>query len=821
MYLLRVLVLVFFPAHFFSQYLVVRGKIIDQKKEAIPFANIYVKGTTNGVTSNEKGYFNIKLTKGTYTLVVQHIGYGKKEVPLMLNSDDIELEVILLEEGVSLKEVVVKAGENPANIIMRNAIKKRKYYLKQVNNYSCKAYIKGLQRLNHVSKKMMKLIKLASDEVKDSTDLLGVLYLSESHNEFYYGGDTRIKEVMRSSKVSGSSKSFSFNQYRYLNYNFYENLIKMQDVSNRPFISPLNNNAFLYYRFKLLGSYFEDGKEVNKIEVIPKRETDPVFSGIIYIQENSWRITGLNLFLTKKNKINFVDTVRITQLHTPVWGDTLWMPQSSNFEFVFTFMGFSGNGYFNTVLSDYNFSPNFSTDFFSEDLVVIEKDANKKDSAWWAQNRPIPLTQEEKNDYRKKDSIAAKVEDPTYIDSVDRRKSRFKLINLWNGYTYERRNKGLRIQLPGISDAGVQYNTVEGINLSYNFSLYKTYENLSYHLVQGKARYGFSNRLAGGELSWTHLFDHNNFRSFGVYVKSIVEQYNRNKPIGQFVNTVYTLFLNENYMKLYREGGAGFFIKSELYKGINARVSVDYFNRQPLFNTTDLLIIDNKEKLFTSNDPLHPSREDLLFKQNDVLLTEIQLRFRFKQRYYNIAGNRFYAHNRFPKLSVLFRRAVPLNARSADFDLLAADLHDELSLGLLGVFMYHVKGGMYTRVKKIYYMDYKHFNGNQTIIIDENYMNSFRLLPYYSLSTRRWYAESHIEQHFNGFILNKIPGINRLFVQEVAGLHVLINDRVNNYYEVNVGLKNIFRFLRVDYAISFQGNKKMGQGILFGFNSSF
>lgn len=803
-----------------AQSFYISGKITNNANEPLPFATVYVKGTTIGTNSNEEGDYSLKLAGGEYELVFQYVGYAKKIQKVSIDQNKT-LNITLQNEGVSLKEVVVNAGENPADIIIRKAIKKRKYYLSQVEDYSCNTYIKGLQRLKHISKNVMKFIKMANKDIKDSTSLLGVVYLSESQSEFYYQKPDKIKEVMLSSRVSGSSRAFSFNQYRYLNYNFYENLIEMKDVSNRPFVSPINENAFIYYNYKLLGSYYEDGKEINKIQVIPKRSNDPVFSGIIYIQENTWRLTSVNLFLTKQNKINFVDTITVKQIFTPVAGDSIWLPASSNMGFSFTIFGFTGDGYFNTILNNYNLKPNYDKKFFSDELVRIEKGANKKDSAFWEQNRPIPLTEEERKDYRKKDSVAKIVEDPRYIDSVDRKRNRFELSDIVNGYNYTKRNKKLSINMPGIADAGIQYNTVEGLNLSYNFNLTKSYDDLRMHQLNGKARYGFSNKLLGGEIDWRYLFNHNKFRSFGLSAKSIVEQYNNRDPIAPLINSVYTLFLNENYMKVYKETGAGVFFRTELAKGLNGRVDLKYIERAPLKNTTSTLILDDKNKLFTSNDPLHVNTEDSVFKKNNILLFDLNFNIRFKQRYYNVAGDRFYAENKYPRISFLYRKAIPINASSADFDLLGLNIHDDIDFGLFGEFKYNLKGGYYIRLNKIYYMDYKHFSGNQTIIANTDYLNSFKLLPYYGLSTKNWYAEFHTEHHFNGFIFNKIPFVNKLFIQEVVGFKALVNDKVDHYFEVNFAIKNIFKVVRLDYVISFKENNKLGNGFLIGFSQEF
>ena len=278
---------------------------ITGNNENLPFASVYLKGTTKGVNSNDKGNYLIKLDKGYYTLVVQHIGFSKQEFEIELDNNKI-LNVNLKPDGISLNEIVVMAGEDPAYPIMRKAIKKRKKYSGQVTEYSCQSYIKGLQRLINIPEKFKKLIKITSGQKLDST-LYGVVYLSESESNYYFKAPNKEKEIMFSSRVSGESKSFSFNNLSQMKFNFYENLISIKGLSDRPFISPLNGSAFLYYKFKLLGTINEDGKTFNKIEVKPKRQTDPCFTGIIYIQENSWRITGIDLKLFKSNKIKFVD----------------------------------------------------------------------------------------------------------------------------------------------------------------------------------------------------------------------------------------------------------------------------------------------------------------------------------------------------------------------------------------------------------------------------------------------------------------------------------------------------------------------------------
>jgi hypothetical protein len=813
-----VLILLLFSRLIFSQTFILSGKISGHG-EALPFASVYLKGTTQGVNSNDEGNYALKLEKGKYTVVFQYVGYSKQEVLVDLTGPK-KLDITLKLDGVALKEVVVNAGEDPAYPIMRKAIKKRKRYANPADEYSCQSYIKGLQRLISVPEKFKKLLKLTTGEKVDSTDF-GVIYLSESESNYYYRKPGQQKEIMYSSRVSGESKSFSFNQLGQLKFNFYENLISLGGLGARPFVSPLNGNAFLYYKFTLLGTITEDGHVFNKIKVRPKRANDPCFTGIIYIQENSWRLTGLDLQLTKENKINFADTLNIRQLFSPINSDSIWMPVNYNLSFHFSFLGISANGYVNAVVKNYNLEPKLKKDFFSNEVLVIEDGANKKDSTYWNTNRPAPLTREENVDYRKKDSTEKIENTDRYKDSVDRRFNQFRVAAIFTGYNYHKTKKGISIATPGLITSGIQYNTVEGLNLSYNFSATKTSEDFKEQRLSGKARYGFSNYLWGGELGYDYLYNPKKFSRFGVNVKSIVEQFNQQEPISPLINSLYTLFGNDNYMKLYKETAVEGNFFTELVNGFYFKSVIKYAERDALQNSTNRLFIDDTHKLFTSNNPLNPASDNLLFKTNNALTAEVTLAFRFHQKYVSLPGKKLISSSRYPRLDISYKKAIPTLNATANYDLLSAALYDHINLGLFGRFGYRVSGGSFLQSKNLLFTDYKHFLGNQTIINTSNYLSSFRLLPYYTYSANQWFLEAHAEHHFNGFIINKLPLLKKLKVQEVVGAHLLMNNAIKQYYEINFGLEHIFNIIRVDYVLGYGIANKVRSGVTVGLVTRF
>jgi len=106
-YLLPLLLLITFNS--FSQF-GITGTVIDGDfNEPLPFANILVKETGEGVTSDFDGKYSIELPKGSYTLVFSFVGYETKEITNFNVSDaDYTItDIVLNSVAQGLEEVVV------------------------------------------------------------------------------------------------------------------------------------------------------------------------------------------------------------------------------------------------------------------------------------------------------------------------------------------------------------------------------------------------------------------------------------------------------------------------------------------------------------------------------------------------------------------------------------------------------------------------------------------------------------------------------------------------------------------------------------------
>src|SRR6185369_692757 len=140
-------------------------------------------GTQQGVIANTRGRFSFSLPPGNYTLVCMHVGYASREKSVTLDSKNISVDFTLAVQNLVLKEIIIKeGGEDPAYDIIRQAIKKRSFYEKQVKAFEAQVYIKGMIKLKKLPQKV--LGQKIPDEDRndmgvDSTGK-GIIYLSES-----------------------------------------------------------------------------------------------------------------------------------------------------------------------------------------------------------------------------------------------------------------------------------------------------------------------------------------------------------------------------------------------------------------------------------------------------------------------------------------------------------------------------------------------------------------------------------------------------------------------------------------------------------------
>lgn len=786
----------------------ISGKITENNGEVVPFVSVFVKNTSKGVSANADGFYAISLPKGNVTLVFKAIGYKTAEKEINV-SNNATLNQILSPESFTLNNVIFRPNaEDPAFEIIRQAIKKRKKYLNEVESYKSDVYIKGLQKLVDAPKKflgrdMQKALNLDSNRK-------GILYLSESQSIFSFKRPNQIKEEMVSSKVSGRNNTFSFNKASDLLINFYENLLlENTGLSARSFVSPIADNALFYYNYKWLGTVTENGETINKIEVSPKRTNDPVFRGTVYIAEDSWRLLGLNLNLTKQAGINFVDTLNISQQYIKV--AKVYMPSSAKFQFNGKVLGFKFAGYFIGIFNNYNVNPNFEKNYFTNEILKITKAVNKKDSLYWMNNRPIPLSQEEQLDYKVKDSIALRKLSKPYLDSLEQKNNKFSIAKLLlSGYSMNNRFDKKYIYFDPLVRS-VFYNTVEGFGFKYGVTYRKGLEDRKNYAIRPEIRYGFSNRLLTGKISGSFYYDPIKRASVGASFGTEVDDLNRYGTLSLFGNSLNSLLYEKNLSKFYKKEFATISTTRELADGLQASIGINYTKNYTLQNTTKYKFRDVKDVEFTSNNPLAPQSETPLFPTYKAFDVSAVLTYTINQKYTTRPDGKFYEESKYPRIQLGYRHGIKnILGSDADYSLLNLEIYQErISAGLLGYSSFVIGAGKFLNNNTVYYPDMKHFRGNSALFFIPD-LRKFRFLNFYSYSTNEQYAEAHFEHNFAGFITNKVPLLRKLKLEEFVGINYLTQPQKRNYSEYYFGLKRLL--FSVSYGWAYDERNKINQG---------
>lgn len=813
------LLLFFILSVSFHSYSQLKGRIVDQKNTPIPYVNVYIENTYSGTASNDLGFYELNLEKpGNYVIIFQSLGYKTEKRVVTISEFPFKLDVQLTEEEISLNEVVINSEDNPADVVIKMAIEMRQVNLKKITSYTADFYSRGLIKIENAPEK---IFGQSLDEFLVGLDSTrsGILYLSETISKVEFLQPDKLKEKIIASKVSGDNNGFSFNTASDVNINFYNNTITL----GNKIISPISDYAFNYYRYKLEGLFYDDkGNLINKIKVIPRRSTDPIFSGYIYIVDGAWSIYAVELGVTgTQAQIPPAEVITINQNFSYSEQDKVWVLISQGLDFGYSLFGLKGNGRYTAVYSNYNFGSEISRKSFGKEILSFADAANKKDSLYWQKLRPVPLTDEEVSDYLVKDSIQTLRKSQPYLDSIDTKNNKYKITDILLGYNYTNsfENWSLGYTSPLSS---FQFNTIQGFNPKLNLYFRKKKDEYRrYYQINTTLNYGLSDERLRATGSFTYKF--NNIKKPFLIISggNTVQQFNSQEPISPLLNSISSLFFENNFLKIYDKTFAEALYTQEIVNGFSFYSTLSYERRKPLSNTTDYVFINDKTDSYTSNNPLDPSSFDTPFKSHNIAKFNLDFKFNFDQEYMSYPDSKISIPNsKYPTLYLGYVKGFASSHEDYNYDQLKARLTQSFFIGNKGEFKYNLKAGKFFKSNGMSFMDFYHPNANQTHVgTSSPYLNVFNNLPYYELSTNTSYFELHAEHDFKSFILGKIPLLNKLNFNLVLGGHVFATEHLKPYQEYSIGIDNIgfkkFRFLRLDYVRSYQ-NGFQSDALIFG-----
>lgn len=243
------------------------GHVTDSATgDPIPFCSIALKGTSIGTTTDFEGFFKIESITSGDSIIVSCLGYTQQTLPVKQNQFQ-ELSIALSQNNITLNEVIIVPGENPAEVLLKKIIRNKK------NNspdnaafYEVEVYNKVQIDANNISDELKSQRALKKFgwifEYTDTSLVNGKVYLplflTESISKIYFRGNPKSKrEYISAVQVSGVENE-SIAQYlgnMYQNINIYDGFITLFDKN---FMSPINDIALTSYKYYLMDSTIID-----------------------------------------------------------------------------------------------------------------------------------------------------------------------------------------------------------------------------------------------------------------------------------------------------------------------------------------------------------------------------------------------------------------------------------------------------------------------------------------------------------------------------------------------------------------------------------
>lgn len=785
-----------------------KGHVVDHDGQALQDVSVYIQNSYKGTVTNKEGFFILENQSEGGTLVLRYLGYQTQAIPF--SSQQSEFQIQMKRSPLVLSEIKLNSSENPAHIIIRKAQAQRKTILEQNQTYTAQFYSRGIFSMQDVPEKFLGVDIGDFEGALDSTRS-GILYLSETQSKIFRNKKDFTEQVI-ASKVSGNDNGFSFNSAKDAELNFYQNTL---DFGNA-LASPIGRAAFTYYKFRLEDSFYtSQGKLINKINISPKTSTAPAFSGTIYIVEDDWVFYGIDVVVEKQRmRLTGMEDMRIVQQFQYNSENQRWSKTNQVIDFAFGLLGFEGQGRFSAVYSDYDFSPRFAPKIFGPVLQSFAENANQKDSLYWQKNRPIRLTQEEQNDYIRRDSIQQARNTPRYLDSIDKVNNRFKWNDIF-GKTVQNSKKNTRFTyISPLQNAN--FNAVQGYIIGMNLNWNKEWKILKKnHNIRLGIDYGFSDKQWYPSLSFDFLQNKINYSRWHISAERKLMQFDKQSNVTDAINAQASLLFKNNLARFYEQKRLGLNWRGFLSSRFQLFYGLDYAQRIPRTNSTQHSIL-KKGATFATNRPSH---SDYDFEAHRIFTQQLRIQYRHKSQYYETPNERFYSFDeRQPRITLQLEQG--LGSTISRYNYLKLDLlwRQSISIGAVGQSQVGLRAGSYLIKEQPSFMDLTHFHGNEIFLRNRSF-RSFQLLPYYQKSTNNNYAVAHWEHDFYKWGLGSWPVFRHLQASILIGGNALFVAKQSPYWEGFIGIGNIgigkIRGLRVDWVQSWEQNTRQS-GVRLG-----
>lgn len=788
--------------------------------EPIPFVNVYFIKSTQGVMTDFEGNFFIETKSHTDTLVASCVGYESQKLPVSKGIFQ-HIHFKLLPATMSLTEVVIVAGENPAEILLRKIIEaKSRNHPDRYGALEYEMYSKIQIDINNVADefkdaKGFKDFKFLYNYVDTSTvngKTYLPIFLTESLADVYTRKNPKgYVEMIKASKISGIENQ-SVSQLmsdELLALQLYDNYIPL---FQKNFISPIADFGLGSYKYYLVDSAFIDSLWCYNIMYKPRYRQTLTFTGNFWVHDTTFGIKQIEMRIADDANINYINDLYIRKDYDLI--NTYWVLARdytiSDFNIIddakktMGFFGRKTNTYRKYVINEPR-----DVSFYNRPLdVVVSDSALLRTNDYWNLYRHEDLNKDEKTVYFIVDTLLTIPRFNTYLDIVEM---------IVTGYYV----KG-QLEI-GPYASMLSFNPLEGVRLRLGG---RTSNQFSTKVMfDGYAAYGLKDEQLKTGAGFIYVINKNLRRTVNGSFKFDLEQLGQSQNSFREDFFLTFLFRRQPADKLSMVKEYKLNYENEWFPGlittfnvINREifpVGITEFNFYSFFNNTQNIV-----------------------KEESIISTELRcdIRLAYKERITMGEFERTSLGAKYPILNIQYAYGIPgLLDSKYEYHSLHMNISHWFNVFNLGWSKFIIDGGRIWG--KLPYPLLKLHEGNETFVFDEY---SFNMMNYYEFVSDK-YLSLYYTHHFDGFFTNRIPLLRKLKWREVVygkglvgGLdansrkYSVFPDGMNSlgkpYFEAGAGIENIFKIFRVDavWRLSYLDHAKTSPfGLRFGLSLSF
>jgi hypothetical protein len=780
------------------------GVVSDERNIPIPSAKIFVKQAADLRTvADVNGYYEIRLFPGEYFVIFTATGYDDRELYVVVNDvDQVRNMQLFPTKFQDLSDVEVSTKKtNPGRDIMLEVVKVRERINPWNYAHSVEGYIKATEKIER------KEPKNKDQEASDETDPTGLedpfeaekkkkeaiannMNLVEVQFTRHYSPPNKVKEIRNAFEKRGDDRALYYTTTVKSNFNFFENLLHLDDLHQSPVSSPISGPGILSYKYRLEEQYMEGDRKIHKIKIIPRSTATTTLEGYIWVIDSLWLVQKLELKMQKGNLLVY-DHFTITQEFDHP-GDSMCVLVSQVLDYSVKYKSESSKMTTVATFSDYTFNTAFTNRFFNNEVAVTEKEAYDKDTSYWAEKRQVELTPEELRFIQVKDSIFNAQNRKEYLDSIDAVFNKVTALKvLWWGVDHRNRDK--RFQWTINSMAGIARPLyIAGPRVAPGFYYFRKWENERSIDSYSELSYGFMNRDIKGRGWLRFRYDPFHFGTARITFSHEFDAIRSYDAITQIYKR--ENFIEKTELKLGND--------YELFNGFFADLDMAFSERRSL---EGYAFIETFDESIPNNEPIE-------FQTYQALISTLTLTYTPGQKYMKEPNRKVILGSKWPSFYMTYERGIPgIFGSDVNHEYGRAGIMQTFKIGTIGTSSYHVLAGKFLSSKVLMEPDFK-FQRRSDPIWFSNPLYSFQGFDTL-LRSKDIFYEAHFVHHDNGAIINKIPFMKKTRIGLVMGVGALyVKEFAYQHYEVLAGLERTFKFskrrLRIGvYGVVSDGNR--------------